>query len=546
MMKKLSLVALAASTIILSCSDETTVFKDTEDDISIEAEASVLENSILFDDAGVLEIKKTDGSTGKTSKTIEEMAGDYPLTLVARVDPPSYTGGDNLTASHIDVDGNYAYVSYNTVEDGYAGGIDIIDVSDPNNPKVTSRLYYSNADINAVEYDNGYVYAVGGVDSEKSVRATSNSFIVKIPASGGILDVSRELIYGFQEGFTANDVEVTTNGILVTSGKDGLLTYYKKTDLSTKNDVSFSDLRSVAYDNGVIAVLDASQGVSIMDENFVERKIIAIDSDFGQSSKRTLDFSGEKIIVSEGAKGAGVYNMDSGSLIEYIPILLNPVGTETENIVTNAVAMNEDILLMANGGAGLCLSEDVDGQTNIVGVVDLDGSINYVASKGDYIFAASGKAGLQIVKLNRPDQSLENRCSDLDPYYGSANLYVSEGDVKEYNGSKRFNKLEVDGSLLLCGTWTVNSTSYVNSNGRFEMNGTLVVGRNNKRKNIVVNKDAVLRIEGNLYIYGDLILNEGATVEFIGDDSVANIFGSVKLLENAKVKGTFKDLQGKF
>ncbi|OWW25887.1 hypothetical protein B4Q04_09865 [Zobellia sp. OII3] len=545
-MKKLSLVALAASTIILSCSDETTVFKDTEDDISIEAEASVLENSILFDDAGVLEIKKTDGSTGKTSKTIEEMAGDYPLTLVARVDPPSYTGGDNLTASHIDVDGNYAYVSYNTVEDGYAGGIDIIDVSDPNNPKVTSRLYYSNADINAVEYDNGYVYAVGGVDSEKSVRATSNSFIVKIPASGGILDVSRELIYGFQEGFTANDVEVTTNGILVTSGKDGLLTYYKKTDLSTKNDVSFSDLRSVAYDNGVIAVLDASQGVSIMDENFVERKIIAIDSDFGQSSKRTLDFSGEKIIVSEGAKGAGVYNMDSGSLIEYIPILLNPVGTETENIVTNAVAMNEDILLMANGGAGLCLSEDVDGQTNIVGVVDLDGSINYVASKGDYIFAASGKAGLQIVKLNRPDQSLENRCSDLDPYYGSANLYVSEGDVKEYNGSKRFNKLEVDGSLLLCGTWTVNSTSYVNSNGRFEMNGTLVVGRNNKRKNIVVNKDAVLRIEGNLYIYGDLILNEGATVEFIGDDSVANIFGSVKLLENAKVKGTFKDLQGKF
>ncbi|MBU3024793.1 hypothetical protein [Zobellia galactanivorans] len=545
-MKKLSLVALAASTIILSCSDETTVFKDTEDDISIEAEASVLENSILFDDAGVLEIKKTDGSTGKTSKTIEEMAGDYPLTLVARVDPPSYTGGDNLTASHIDVDGNYAYVSYNTVEDGYAGGIDIIDVSDPNNPKVTSRLYYSNADINAVEYDNGYVYAVGGVDSEKSVRATSNSFIVKIPASGGILDVSRELIYGFQEGFTANDVEVTTNGILVTSGKDGLLTYYKKTDLSTKNDVSFSDLRSVAYDNGVIAVLDASQGVSIMDENFVERKIIAIDSDFGQSSKRTLDFSGEKIIVSEGSKGAGVYNMDSGSLIEYIPILLNPVGTETENIVTNAVAMNEDILLMANGGAGLCLSEDVDGQTNIVGVVDLDGSINYVASKGDYIFAASGKAGLQIVKLNRPDQSLENRCSDLDPYYGSANLYVSEGDVKEYNGSKRFNKLEVDGSLLLCGTWTVNSTSYVNSNGRFEMNGTLVVGRNNKRKNIVVNKDAVLRIEGNLYIYGDLILNEGATVEFIGDDSVANIFGSVKLLENAKVKGTFKDLQGKF
>ncbi|MDB2607090.1 hypothetical protein N9Y48_04870, partial [Zobellia sp.] len=234
-MKKLSLAALTFLAFAASCSDETTVFSDTQDDISIEGKASVLENSILFDDAGVLSINNIDGTSGKTSKTGEEMAGDYPLTLIARVDPPSYSGVENLTASHVALDGDYAYVSYNTVEDGYGGGIDIIDVSDPNDPTVTSRLYYSNADINSIAYDNGYVYAVGGVDSEKSVTATTNSFVVKIPASGGRLNISNELAYGFQEGFTANDVKVTPNGVLVTSGEEGVLTSYKVSDLSVQN-----------------------------------------------------------------------------------------------------------------------------------------------------------------------------------------------------------------------------------------------------------------------------------------------------------------------
>lgn len=545
-MKRLSLAALVAVAFATSCSDETTVFSDTEDNISIEAQESVLDNSILFDDAGVLSINLTDGTSGKTSKTGEEMAGDYPLTLIARVDPPSFSGGENLTASHVDVDGDYAYVSYNTVEDGYAGGVDIINVSDPNNPQVTSRLYYSNADINSIAYDNGYVYAVGGVDAETSVRATANSFVVKIPASNGRLDVSGELVYGFQEGFTANDVKVTESGILVTSGKDGLLTSYKSTDLSIQNDVSFSDLRSVAYNNGTIAVLDASQGVSIMDKNFAVSKEINISSDFGDASKRTIDFSTEKIYVSEGSKGAGVYNMTSGDLVEYIPILLNPEGTDSQDVVTNAVAINEDILLMANGGAGLCLTEEKDGQTNIVGVVDLDGSINFVASKGDYIFAASGKAGLQIVKLNRPDQSLETRCEDLLAYSGSSNLSVNQGETKGFKGSKYFNSINVNGALLLCGTWSVNNSSYINSDGLFEMNGSLSIGRNNKRKNITVNKDATLKIEGSLTVYGDIILNDGATLEFIGDASVANVFGSVKKLGTAQVIGEFRDVRNKF
>ena len=233
-------------------------------------------------------------------------------------------------------------------------------------------------------------------------------------------------------------------------------------------------------------------------------------------------------------------------MLEYVPILINPEGVDSGDVVTNAVVTNEDILLMANGGAGLCLSEDQGDNTDLVGIIELKGSINYVESKGDYIFAASGKSGLQIVKLNRPDEGLTNRCSSLLSYSGSSSLKVDEGDTSEYSGSKRFKKIEVFGSLLLCGSWTVSNDVKIDDNALFEMNGTLVVGNNNKKKDIVVEKNATFRVEGNLSIYGDLTLKEGATIEFIGNASIVNIFGEVKLEDDAHVLGSFIDIQGAF
>lgn len=547
-MRRFSLAAIAAIVFVTSCSDETTVFQETlEDDVVLESSQTKLESSINYDKAGVLDIFEDAASSGKSSKRPEDgEAGDYPLTLVAQVNPPSRSGSENLTASHVHVVDDYAYVSYNTVEDGYAGAIDIINVSDPNSPRVTSRLYYTNADLNSIKYDSGYIYVAGGVDSETSVRATSNSFLAKITVSNGRMNLASGISYGFQEGYNATDVVMSSNNVLVTSGRQGYLTAYNKNNLEMQLEAPFDDLRSVAILNDKIAVLDASMGVKILDQSLSVTKEIAISSDFGNNTKRTLDFAGDHIIVAEGSKGAGVYDISSGNLIEYIPILVNPAGVDAQDIVTNAVATNENVVLMANGGAGLCLSEDQGNNTDLVGIIELDASVNYVTSKGDYIFAAAGKDGLQIIKLNKPSESLAASCANVPSYNGGRNLSVNTGQNLSYRGSKRFNSVNVSGELLLCGSWTVSNQTNINADAIFAMNGTYVVGRNNKRKNITVNAGATFRVEGNLTIYGDLILNEGATIEFLGDDSVVNIFGSVKKASTAEVKGDFRDVRNKF
>ncbi|UCE70200.1 MAG: hypothetical protein JSW57_04715, partial [Flavobacteriaceae bacterium] len=80
----------------------------------------------------------------------------------------------------------------------------------------------------------------------------------------------------------------------------------------------------------------------------------------------------------------------------------------------------------------------------------------------------------------------------------------------------------------------------------FQLYGTLAVGQNSQRRNIKVGENALLQIEGDVTVYGDLILMEGATLEFLGSDSVMDVFGEVKYEGAAIVKGVFRDVRGKF
>ena len=547
MLKKVFPLFFLSLLLLTACKDETTVYSDElQDEVVLETSDTKLQESVTYDKSGVLDITEESTLGNRASRSANDMAGDYPLTLVAQIKPPVYSGRSGLTASHVDINGDYAYVSYNSAGEEYFGAIEIINVSDPNNPSVTSRVFYLNADINAVKYNSGFVYIAGGVDAETSVTATSNSFVAKLQLSGNRFDLGAGIIYGFQQGFNANDINFRDGLVWVTSGKDGTLASYSQADLQIQDEIPFADLRSLDIDGDKIAVLDAGAGVKVLDQGLQVIKEISINSDFGDFSKKSIAFEGDKITVAEAGKGAGIYSYTSGALLEYIPILLNPEGVDEGDIVTNAVAVNDNVLLMANGGAGLCLSEDNGTATDPYGIIELEGSINYVASKDDYIFAASGREGLQIIKLNRPSESLASRCATLPSYSGTNRFEVPAGQDLGYRGSKRFQTLTIGGSLILCGTWTVRNAVDIQDSGLFEMNGTMVVGRNNRRRDVVLDENSTLRIEGNLTIFGDLVLNDGATLEFIGDDNVVNIFGDVEINGDVNITGNFEDIRDKF
>jgi len=82
--------------------------------------------------------------------------------------------------------------------------------------------------------------------------------------------------------------------------------------------------------------------------------------------------------------------------------------------------------------------------------------------------------------------------------------------------------------------------------GVLRLFGTLAIGSNQDRGALTVGAGALLQIEGNVTIYGDLIMEDGAQVEFLGDSSVIDIFGDVSAGREATVSGKFRDVRQKF
>ena len=125
-------------------------------------------------------------------------------------------------------------------------------------------------------------------------------------------------------------------------------------------------------------------------------------------------------------------------------------------------------------------------------------------------------------------------------------MVVNAGETAGFVGAKRLDNLVVGGELLLCGSWTVRNHINVQPGGLFELYGKLSVGRFSRRRNITVNEGSTLVIEGDVTIYGDLILNEGARLEFLGNASTMDVFGTVKRNGAVEISGTFRDVRDKF
>ncbi|MDO9552372.1 hypothetical protein [Rhodonellum sp.] len=77
------------------------------------------------------------------------------------------------------------------------------------------------------------------------------------------------------------------------------------------------------------------------------------------------------------------------------------------------------------------------------------------------------------------------------------------------------------------------------------MNGTFAFGQYQKNNTLSINSNAVLRISGSAVFYGDLNLNSGATIEFVGSGNSITIYGQVRKGNNVTITGNFTDTEGK-
>jgi len=539
MKKSLLALSLCALVVLQACQNDDSnvdgnVDGNQEGKVILITDPQSLGNRMNYDNSGVINLV----ADGNLAARDGNSPADLPMSLLAEVNPPSYNG-ITLTASHVEVKDNYVYVSYNTQGETYLGGIDVIDVSQPNNPQLVVQAILPNTDISTVVYNNGQLYIAGAMSVDDNPTLTSPAFVAKMPLQSGLLTNNYTSVS--MVGNVATGLAVADSKFYGVSGNNGVVAKIDKTTNTIETTIPVTDLRAMGRIDNKIVVLSGSDGVKVFNADN-----LALQSSFSTSSdvldaKRTIDFQGSNLLVAEGYQGLKVYNLTSGSLLQTLSLPTGLPNIDQEDVVTNAVSVNGDFVYVANGAAGVYVYKKVNENLNLLGSIQLGGSSNYVKSSGDYIFVATGTGGLKIIKKVTVS-SID--CTAFTVYNGGPWLNVNSGQTLNYQGSAALQGINVNQNLTFCGALSVAQGLNVNSNGIFTLKGSLAQGQyNSNATNFNIN--GTFRVEGSVVIYGNLVLNSGAKLEFLGSGSSITIHGNVTKNSNVTITGDYTDTLNK-
>lgn len=538
MKKNVYLFSFLALSLLISCDDNNDNKNDQSlDSITITSDQNTLNQRLDYTNSGVIAIEN--GSL--TGKSAENTVTSFPLVQIAEIKPPVDANGKTLQASHVTVNGNYAYVSYITRGDVYSGAIDVIDVSDPYKPKLVTSALIPNTDITSLTYSNGNLIIGAAKDVDKDPLLGSNPAVVfNMPLSSGLL--TDKLTTNYLESRVTTDVAANTSNYFAVTGDNGSLFKISTSTKAVTGKTAMADLRSIALTSDKVVTLSGTKGVNIYNQTTLALQKSFTTSTDVSGAKRTMDIDGTKLLVSEGPNGLGVYDINSGSKLQTIAI-----ATAGEDNVTNAVSINDGYAFLANGALGLNVYQP-GSQYSLLGSVGIAGSSNYVKSSGNYIYVASGTGGLKIIKMEKPNTTFAS-CLTYGLYNQGKDLILNSNEIKSYQGATSINSAIINSGATLthCGAISVLSNLTLNSGGTFNMRGSLSQGKYQQSNptELVINSNSLLQIEGSVVIWGDLRLNSGAKINFIGNDSSITIYGKVTKGSNVTITGNYKDTENK-
>ena len=532
--------------IILLCSISTGCKKDkTKDDqhgeVVINSDGTELSGRVSTSDAGVIFIDP-DGIANKKT-TADTSTNEYPLELVASVSAPIHQG-DTLRATHVEINGNYAYISYNMEGAKYKGAIDVFNISAAITPQLVTSVIFPTIDISAIAYLDNKLFIAGAKDVNSSSSATSPAIVGYLQLQNGVPTSTFQSAH--LPSFAGTGVIASDNKVYVTTGTTGGVYVINPANLQTTGSTTLSDARSVAANSTYYAVLTGSNGVNIYNKSGNGLvKNISLGTDLAEA-KRTMDFNSEYLVIANGKGGIKYYNVNSGSKTGEITLPTSLPGVlNNDDIVTNAVSYNNQLIFAANGAAGtyVCTENTNNHSLKLVGAFGfgIGNSINYVKSKDNFLFLASGRGGLKIMKII--PATIASSCTSLPTYTGGNNLNVSQNQNLQYKGSVTLHSSVIQGTLFYCGTMALTKDLDVKSGGTLTVQGSLVTGAPNKY--LKVDGGGKLKIQGNLTIYGNLQLASNSTLEFVGTNNTVAIYGTVTKGTNVTITGTYTDVNGK-
>ena len=349
-------------------------------------------------------------------KSTKDLGGEDMFILIAEVESPVRSGDRVLSATHVEVNGNYAYVSYHynepngsaISEDLYEGHIDVFDITEPTVPVIMSTAETHRADFNTMFLD----YETEGAQRKLWIGATDygvGGAVFELDLMDNTIPVGSMLSrYKTPPGFSVNGVVRSADWIYATAGRTagGVYTFDEATMNLAQVDeftnakyaaASGTDIGSkhVALKSGTSAELLVYE----VSEEHTLLNTIDIGSIAPENGKSGIYIKDNICWVAMGYNGLKAYDLNTGNLVHTLsPENMGP------DAVTNGVCLDEDYVYIANGSGGMYLCEIVDGQQEIevLEIYDYGASANYIDVGNNMIFIANGREGLKILRRVPP------------------------------------------------------------------------------------------------------------------------------------------------
>jgi len=333
----------------------------------------------------------------------------FNLQLKAEVAPPSI-GGQVLQATSVSIVGNLAVVSYNMAGNAYLGGVDVIDITNKNHPVLTSEALFQNTDVSAVTTSGINVY-LAEATGDTGFAAPAVFEVVKLVGNQLVLTGNKRT--GLSS-FVATSVAYGTR-VYATSGNTGGLFVLDPTLFTVTSSIPLHDARWVAVGGGKVAVVQGTPGTLAV---YNESDMSAAGSwpfagaDIAES-KSQAELVGGKAFIAAGDSGVQVLSASTGLKVGAVP-RPNPdsLGLSPSVVVTNAVAIDQDLMFISNGEAGVYLAQGSQAFSTTGSetqqTITMRGklrfgnlqSVNHVALQSGILIIAAGLGGLKIVQVN--------------------------------------------------------------------------------------------------------------------------------------------------
>ena len=404
---------------LASCFDQIVIPNESDERLTIINDEEELDDRVSFPDTDVpiLPPGSLPSLSGLTAAPPALAPSSITLTLTAEVLSPT-VGGQVVQATSVWATKNdKAIVSYNMRGAAALGALDYFTKLTNGRPRLRSSVSFTDSDISAVVTDGSWAYSAVATED---VAFPFPAVLERIRVQGDRFRLAQNLRVPLTS-FAGTSVMSTDDEVYVTSGDGGGVFAYDAATLSLLGEFALDDARWVAWDedNARVVVLQGTPGrLSVFREGSFPGGSMNLLNTFPfpgadvAESKSAVEIVGGKAFIAAGPEGVQIMCLNNGQIVGSVP-RPDPasLGLDPSVVVTNAVTVDDDLLFISNGEAGVYAAageDDFDStpcgaqqQITVLGQLQFDNlqSVNHVVYRNKRLFVAAGLGGIKVVDV---------------------------------------------------------------------------------------------------------------------------------------------------